>query len=349
MRSNVDLVLRRARPGDRSQVAGLLGRAHWRHFHLDWRDPLDVLSQEPNLLAYHGDRLVAHFASPPDPDRTAWIRSFCVDASQAPLAVWRPLWAEAAAACLALQVGRVASLLSGEWMRPLLIEAGFRESNAVIFFEWRGSAPDLPPSTLGQVRPLRQTDLPAVAGVDERAFAPLWRNSLESLSAAMSQAIVATGVEADGRLVAYQLTTASPFGAHLARLAVDPAFQRKGLATGLVVDLIHHLGRRGFDSVTLNTQADNLRSQDLYRGLGFRETGQRYPVFETALSVPEGTALSVPEGTALSVPEGHPGGDRASSRPRTPEGHPGGDPEDGVPQGTALSVPEGTSPASEAG
>jgi ribosomal-protein-alanine N-acetyltransferase len=288
MRSGADLVLRKARSTDRAQVAGLLSRAHWRHFHLDWRDPLDVLSQEPNLLAYHGDRLVAHFASPPDPDRTAWIRSFCVDGSLTPLAVWRPLWAEAAAACLARQVGRVASLLSGEWMRPLLAEAGFRESNAVVFFEWRGSAPDLPAPSPGQVRPLRQTDLPAVVAVDERAFAPLWRNSLESLSAAMSQAIVATGIEVDGQLAAYQLTTASPFGAHLARLAVEPTFQRMGLATGLVVDLIHHLGRRGFDSVTLNTQADNLRSQDLYRGLGFRETGQRYPVFEASLGTAAG-------------------------------------------------------------
>jgi hypothetical protein len=184
-------------------VAGLLSRAHWRHFHLDWRDPLDLLAQDPNLLAYSGDRLVGHFASPPDPDQTAWVRSFCVEASWTPLAVWRPLWAEAAAACVALQVTRVASLLSGEWMRPLLTEAGFRETNAVVFFEWRG-ARSAPPPAPGGVRALRQADLPDVVRVDGRAFAPLWRNSLESLSAAMSQAIVATGVEVDGQLAAYR-------------------------------------------------------------------------------------------------------------------------------------------------
>jgi ribosomal protein S18 acetylase RimI-like enzyme len=276
-------------------VAGLLSRAHWRHFHLDWRDPLDLLAQEPNLLAFSGDRLVAHFASPPDPDRTAWVRSFCVDASRTPLAAWRPLWAEAAASCLALMVGRVASLLSGEWMRPLLAEAGFHETNAVVFFEWRGGDLAPQPTGPGRVRSLRPADLPEVVQVDGRAFAPLWRNSLDSLSAALSQAIVATGVEVDGRLAAYQLTTASPFGAHLARLAVDPDFQRMGLGTTLVIDLIQQLGRRGFDTVTLNTQADNLRSQDLYRGLGFRETGQRYPVFETTLNVPQGTSLA-PQG-----------------------------------------------------
>jgi ribosomal-protein-alanine N-acetyltransferase len=298
MRDSGDLALRRARPADRSAIASLLSRAHWRHFHLDWRDPLDLLSQEPNLLAYQGNRLVAHFASPPDPDRTAWVRSFCVDGTQTPLAAWRLLWSEAAPTCLGLQVTRVASLLSGEWMRPVLTEAGFRETNAVVFFEWRGRTPIPRPAGSGQVRPLRQADLPTVAQVDGRAFAPLWRNSPDSLSAAMSQAIVASGIEVDGRLVAYQLTTASPFGAHLARLGVDPEFQRRGLATALVVDLIHQLARRGFDTVTLNTQADNVRSQDLYRRLGFRETGQRYPVFEIALGRAPHPGEGVPEGQA---------------------------------------------------
>ena len=283
MRPDGEFVLRGARPDDRSQVAGLLSRATWRHFHLDWRDPLDLLAQQPNLVAFRGDRLVAHFASPPDPDRTAWLRSFCVEASLSPLTAWRPLWAEAAATCIALNVSRVASLLSGEWMRPLLTEAGFREKNAVVFFEWRGrNLPTAGPAP-GRVRSLVTADLPSVVEVDTRAFAPLWRNSLASLMSAMSQAIVATGVEIEGRLVGYQLTTASPFGAHLARLAVEPELQGRGLATALVSDLIQQLGRRGFDAVTLNTQADNVRSQDLYRRLGFRETGQRYPVFEVSL------------------------------------------------------------------
>jgi ribosomal-protein-alanine N-acetyltransferase len=267
-----------------------LSRAHWRHFHLDWRDPLDLLALEPNVLAYDGQRLVGHLAAPPDPDHTGWLRSFCVDGAHTPLSVWRPLWVEAAAVCVALNVERIASLLSGDWMRPLLAEAGFRETNAVVFFEWRGGDLPAPPSSEAQVRRLHPRDLPRVVEVDGRAFAPLWRNNLDSLSSAMSQAIVATGVEQEGRLVGYQLTTASPFGAHLARLAVDPEEQGRGLATLLVIDLLHQLGRRGFDSVTLNTQADNLRSQELYRRLGFRETGQRYPVFETSLSLPPAPA-----------------------------------------------------------
>jgi ribosomal-protein-alanine N-acetyltransferase len=112
----------------------------------------------------------------------------------------------------------------------------------------------------------------------------LWQNGRESLAAALRQSIVATGADVDGVLVGYQLTTASALGAHLARLAVDPVFQGRGLGAALVIDLLERLQRRGYDSVTLNTQSDNLRSQELYRRLGFRETGQRYAVFETLLA-----------------------------------------------------------------
>ena len=284
MRSTPPLVIRDASPADRPQISALLSAAHWRHFHLDWRDPLDLLAWSPNLLGYHGERLVAHLAAPPDPQGAAWIRSFCVDASLPPLSAWRRLWAEAAAQCMGLGATRVASLVSGEWMRPLLEESGFRETNSVVFFEWHGRAVPPPPSFPGRLRALLPEDLAPIERVDSSAFSLLWQNGRESLSAALRQSVVATGAEVDGALVGYQLTTASVLGAHLARLAVEPAFQGRGLGAALVIDLLERLQRRGYDSVTLNTQADNLRSQDLYRRLGFRETGQRYAVFEASLA-----------------------------------------------------------------
>jgi len=284
MRSSSLLAVRNASPEDRLPISTLLSQAHWRHFHLDWRDPLDLLASPPNLIGYHGERLVAHLAAPPDPEGAAWIRSFCVDATLPPLPAWRILWPEAAAQCLALGATQIASLLSGEWMRPLLTEAGFREANAVVFFEFRGRPLTPMPSYPGTLRPLAPQDLPRIQHVDWSAFPLLWQNGRESLAAALRQSVVASGVEVDGLLVGYQVTTASTYGAHLARLAVEPGFQGRGIGAALVIDLIDQLQRRGYDSLTLNTQADNLRSQDLYRRLGFRETGQRYAVFETVLA-----------------------------------------------------------------
>jgi len=52
----------------------------------------------------------------------------------------------------------------------------------------------------------------------------------------------------------------------------------------LVTDALHQLHRRGFDRVTVNTQESNLPSLSLYARLGFRRTGQVYPVHTLALS-----------------------------------------------------------------
>src|SRR3989337_1203564 len=120
MRFAPPLAFRNASPEDRPLLSPL-----------DWRDPLDLLALPPNLLAYQGEQLVAHLAAPPDPQGAAWIRSFCVDATLTPLHAWRTLWAEAAAQCTALGATHVASLISGEWMRSLLVEAGFPEANSV--------------------------------------------------------------------------------------------------------------------------------------------------------------------------------------------------------------------------
>ena len=45
--------------------------------------------------------------------------------------------------------------------------------------------------------------------------------------------------------------------------------------------MILALKRRGLEVITVNTQSDNLASQKLYHGLGFRVYGRRYPVWVT--------------------------------------------------------------------
>jgi ribosomal protein S18 acetylase RimI-like enzyme len=90
--------------------------------------------------------------------------------------------------------------------------------------------------------------------------------------------------EADGQIIGYQLSTRNPLGAHLARLAVRPESQGRGVGRALVADLIQQAERRSMYHLTVNTQNDNLSSLALYKKIGFRETGDCYPVYQ--LQVP---------------------------------------------------------------
>lgn len=274
------------RPTDEADldlVLGLLDAARWRHQHLDWADTSDFVESGRCLLATEHGLPLACLACPSDPPGVAWIRLFAVASGYRARQVWHIMWRRAAD--IARQEGtRLAAALSlNRWLPPILMDSGFRETNAVLFLEWSGTRLPEVGSAPGQIRPLEDKDIPAVLGVDQRAFAPLWRHSEEAILLALAQASLATVVEWDGRLVAYQISTSSPFGSHLARLAVDPACQHRGIGRALAVSVLDHFKRQGVDRVTVNTQQDNRPSQSLYHRLGFRETGQVFPVFEADL------------------------------------------------------------------
>ncbi|MEJ5226157.1 MAG: GNAT family N-acetyltransferase, partial [Anaerolineales bacterium] len=79
--------------------------------------------------------------------------------------------------------------------------------------------------------------------------------------------------------VGYQISTFGPFGAHLARLAVHPNAQQRGVGRALLADLIDKVSAHGLQRITVNTQGKNLVSQALYRKMGFVPSGESYPVF----------------------------------------------------------------------
>ena len=118
------------------------------------------------------------------------------------------------------------------------------------------------------------------------AFTPLWQNSVACLEYAFRQSVIATVVELDGEINAYQVSTTTQSGGHLARLAVHPDFQGRGLGYAIVCDLLKRFEDRGTFHVTVNTQHNNLASLALYQRSGFRLTGEIYPVYEHRIASP---------------------------------------------------------------
>ena len=59
--------------------------------------------------------------------------------------------------------------------------------------------------------------------------------------------------------------------------------QRRGLGAALIEDLIANIPQGRERRLTVNTQSDNTASHALYSRLGFRRTGERFPVFAFAV------------------------------------------------------------------
>ena len=103
---------------------------------------------------------------------------------------------------------------------------------------------------------------------DNAAFEPLWHNSLDTLQRAFSQSLIATVAESKEGIVGYQLTTGHGQRAHLARLAVHPSLQGRGVGRALLSDLFAYLTHTGTIRLSVNTQSDNKASLRLYQEHG---------------------------------------------------------------------------------
>jgi len=242
---------------------------------------LDWIGHRPYLLADSGGNLRAALVCPPDPPETAWIRLFAVSSQWSVEEAWDMLWPIAKQQLHEFDNPLVAAIPLQAWFRNLLDLHHFKPVYEIVALLWEPRNPLSPPFNQEvKIRSMRHEDLPAVTKVDSAAFGPLWRNSLEALELAFWQSWIATVAEMDNILVGYQISTALPVGAHLARLAVQPDCQNCGIGYALLWNLIEQFHSRGITHVTVNTQADNLASLALYEKVGFGRTGETYPVYQ---------------------------------------------------------------------
>ena len=276
--------IRQTRSSDLTLISSLLTNASHKHLHFDWLNVLDLINESPFLIALNNERPVACLACQPDPPQVAWIRLFAALKDVPKYPVWDRLWKAAAESVVKLGASQAVVLATQDWFIPLLKESGFHETNEVIFFKWDGEPlPDIPESGI-ELRKMTLEDLPVVALVDQSAFDPVWALSLRSLHTAYRLSSLATVLSQGEQIIAYQMSTSSALGAHIARLAVHPDLQAIGCGRALIANALHEFSQRGLGQVTVNTQADNIRSQQLYRSLGFQPTGQRFSLLESSLT-----------------------------------------------------------------
>lgn len=271
--------VRPADPKDHQRLSNLIFFETRSHRHLDWRSPLEWLGNRFFWTVEEGTQLTAALACPEETKGIAWVRLFVHSGIWSADNAWTVLW-DAARQDIARAGGaKVAAIVQHTWFQKVLELSGFESRQSIVMLEWSYQPWASHEAEGVRIRAMTEADLPNVTAVDNAAFDPLWHNSRETLQRALSQSMFATVAEAAHGVVGYQITTGAGTRAHLARLAVSPSVQGRGVGRALLGNLFGRLVPNGVLRLSVNTQSDNQTSLSLYKKMGFLRTGEAYPVY----------------------------------------------------------------------
>ncbi|MCW8885265.1 MAG: ribosomal protein S18-alanine N-acetyltransferase [Motiliproteus sp.] len=139
------------------------------------------------------------------------------------------------------------------------------------------------------IRPIVDTDLPSVAELESQLFShPHSIDQLQKMVAAHESCWVA---EIDRRLAGYIFASFGGGQADLLIVAVDSKYQKQGVATRLMEQLIDQLHSLLVDSLFLEVRASNQAAIGFYRQQGFSEIGVRRNYYPLSSAIREDALL----------------------------------------------------------
>ena len=138
--------------------------------------------------------------------------------------------------------------------------------------------------------------LQGVLAIERRSFRDPWTLAEFQLLTEDPRALN-VGLWHDRHLVGYAMGYAKGADFHLASLAVEPSWRRRGLATRLLESILEKARRRGCTACRLEVRPSNKAARSLYEKLGFEAAGEM-PRFYTD---PEEAALRLRRRIGISA------------------------------------------------
>jgi ribosomal-protein-alanine N-acetyltransferase len=126
-----------------------------------------------------------------------------------------------------------------------------------------------------QIVPMRRRHLRTVVRIEGQVYPRPWTHSLfvSELALRSSRAYFVAKVGRD--IVGYAGLMMSLTDGHVTTIAVDPAWQRHGIGTRLLLALAKESIAREATALTLEVRLSNRGAQDLYQRFGFTAVGVR--------------------------------------------------------------------------
>jgi ribosomal-protein-alanine N-acetyltransferase len=273
--------VRKARPGDWLTIEALHQGADRTLPRLWWWE--EHLTHDLFIVIEHEGIVVGALFAWPDESPAAWVRLAALD-DALDVGEWLDLTLPPVLDGLRRRgTQNLAWMDYGGWAGPYLRARGFKRlADVTTLVKFDRALPDTH-ATDARLRPGSDADVPAVVAMERAAFTPHWWHSEATMRRRIAASPHFAIAEVEGEVVGYAEGELHLPAAHLNRIVVHPAHQRRGIGASLLGHALHAFWQRGAEQVTLNTQADNRRSQRLYRRFGFEPMGELTTTWELQL------------------------------------------------------------------
>jgi [ribosomal protein S18]-alanine N-acetyltransferase len=128
-------------------------------------------------------------------------------------------------------------------------------------------------------RPMRPEDLPQVINIAHLSFSSPWSRSsfLQEFDNSFSRMLV---VENNDQVTGYLCCWCVADEVHVLNVAVHPGYRRRGIARGLMEEILLEARKEKAKTVSLEVRKGNLAAVSLYHHLGFHQIGVRRRYYE---------------------------------------------------------------------
>ena len=145
---------------------------------------------------------------------------------------------------------------------------------------------------MNTISTLNAADLPRAWQIETRAHAFPW--SEQTFASNQGDRDLNLQLSVDGEMAAFAITQIVLDEATLFNIAVDPAFQRRGLGRALLEQVIDEVEKRGVVTLWLEVRASNVAAIALYESLGFNEATIRRNYYPTVDGREDAIIMALP-------------------------------------------------------